>query len=457
MWLLVTSLVAISGCTAVGGAPDPSGFFLGGGQSGRPPDRPRAAPQSGGDHLGTSDLRSLYEAIVDVYVDPVDPRLLIAGALRGARQASTEAGLLPMETAVLDTAVVRSTPDPDVAWAEWVQAYGAFQRKLLNRVNVSGVGQGAARGMLDALGDPNTSFLSRQEFDSQQVSDYVGVGVVLAPTGQRGSPVVREVTQGSPAEAAGLRVGDVILAIGTKSTEAMALSEAVDAIRGAAGTQLNLTVRSPNSSVSRQVEVRRGVVRATGVGAEVRNGVTYIRVRTLQEGAAGGIRAAVSQSSAATRGWILDLRGNDRGGLVEAVNVASLFLGEQTIALQEDRARRRAAIRGAGRPLSPQAPMVVLVDEGTGGASEVLAAALRDHGIAKVVGTWTAGKAAQITQFPLADGSVAQITSYRLLSPSGEQLHRVGVSPTDVVPAAIEDWVAGRDVQLERAMALLGG
>ena len=456
--IIASACVLVSGCTSVDGGTDLSGVgSVGGGQSGSNlPDRPRPSPQSGGDYLTSADLRSLYEAIMDVYVDPVDPRVLITGALRGAHRGSAEAGLFPMESAVFDTAGVRTSPDPEVAWAEWMQIYGAFQRKLLNRVAVTGVGQGAARGMLDALADPNTSFLGRRELESLQVADYVGVGVVLAPTGERGPPVVREVTAASPAEAAGLKVGDVIREVDGKSTVGMTLSESVDAIRGAAGTQVGLNVRSPGSASGRQVDVRRGVVRATAANADLRNGINYVRIRTLQDGASSGIRAALAQSPPDTRGWVLDLRGNDRGSLQEAVNVASLFVGEQIVALQEDRSRRRAPVRGVGRPLSPQPPTVILVDEGTGGAAEVLAAALRDHGVGPVVGTRTAGKAAQTTRLPLPDGSEAQITSYRLLSPSGDQIHRVGLAPTDLVPATAEDWIEGRDVQVERAMALLG-
>lgn len=405
--------------------------------------------------LGTADLHALYQAIVDVYVDPVDPPKLISGALRGAHQASLDAGLLPIESAVFDTANVRPATNPDVAWSQWAEIYDDFMRKLVPRVNVGGVGQGAAQGMLDSLADPNSMYFKRQAFEAQQLADYVGVGIVLAPTGERGSPVVREVTAGSPGETAGLKVGDVIMSVAGRSTDSMTLAESVEAVRGAEGTQVVVNVRSPQGT-TREVDVRRGVVRANAVNAEVRSGVTYIRVRALQDGTAAAVRTALLQDTTPTRGWVLDLRGNDRGTLQEAVNVASLFVGDQIIAIQEDRSRRRAPIRGAGRPVSPLLPVVLVVDEGTGGSAEVVAAALRDLGIARVVGTKTAGKAARTQQLPLPDGSVAQITSHRLLSPSGGPMHRVGLNPDEPVDATVEDWVSGRDVQLEHAMARVG-
>ena len=203
--------------------------------------------------------------------------------------------------------------------------------------------------------------------------------------------------------------------------------------------------------------MRRGVVRAVAVNSDARGGVDYIRVRAIQDGTSAAVRSVLTQSPPGTRGWVLDLRGDDRGSLQEAINVASFFIGNDVAAVQEDRAGRRAAIRGAGQPLNTLLPTVILVDEGTGGAAEVLAAALRDHAAARVVGTRTAGKAARTTQVPLSDGSVAQITSHRLLSPSGDPLHRIGLTPDETVPASAADWVAGRDVQLERALARLGG
>ena len=457
---VIVGIVLLSaGCTSVGGAPDFSGAFgqVGGGGGGGSdlPQRPRPSPQSGGDVLGTSDLHALYQAIVDVYVDPVEPPKLISGALRGAHQASLEAGLLPIESAVFDTANVRSVTNPDVAWNQWAEIYDGFMRKLVPRVNISGIGQGAAQGMLDSLGDPNSTYFKRQAFEAQQLSDYVGVGVVLAPTGERGAPVVREVTAGSPAETAGLKVGDVILSVAGRSTETSTLGESVDAVRGAEGTQVAMSVRSPQGT-TRELEVRRGVVRANAVNADIRSGVTYIRVRALQDGTAAAVRTVLLLNTNPTRGWVIDLRGNDRGSLQEAVNVASLFVGDQIVAIQEDKARRRAPIRGVGRPISPLLPVVVIVDEGTGGSAEVLAAALKDLGIAYVVGTKTAGKAARTQQIPLPDGSVAQITSHHLLGPSGGQLHRQGLTPDEAVEATVQDWVSGRDVQLERAMARVG-
>ncbi|MSQ24069.1 MAG: PDZ domain-containing protein [Chloroflexi bacterium] len=453
--ILAALLALTTGCTSVGGAPD---FGVGGssgsGGSGLP-SRPRAAPQSGGDLLASADLHTLYQALIDSYVDPVDPGLLINGAVRGTHQASVQAGLLPMESGIFDTATLRLSSDADGAWNQWSQIYNTFLRKLLNRIDVRGIGQGAAKGMLDALHDPNTTFMTRGDLQALQISDYVGVGVVLAPTGARGSPVVREVTPGSPADSSGLGVGDLILAVGGKTTDSLTLSETVDAIRGTAGTEVALTIRSPRS-VAREVSVRRGVVRSASVNTDLRSGVGYVRVRALQEGTSAAVRTALVQAPSGTRGWVLDLRGNDKGSLQEAVNVASLFVGDGVVAFQEDRTNRRAAIRGAGRPLNGLAPTVVLVDEGTGGAAEVLTAALRDNGVATVVGSQTAGRAARTMQVPLSDGSVAQITSQRLVSPSGQPLNRIGLKPEDLIIATADDWISGHDVQLDRALAKVG-
>src|SRR5206468_1949215 len=160
----------------------------------------------------------------------------------------------------------------------------------------------------------NTTYTKRADAGTEQLSDYVGVGIVLAPTGEHTPPVVREVTPGSPAEVAGLKIGDVVAAIGGRSTQGLTLSESVDAIRGADGTEVAMTVRAPDGS-TRETTVRRGVVRSNTVNVDTRNGVTYVRMRGMQEGAAAAVRQALVQSAAGTRGWVLDLRGNDRGSL----------------------------------------------------------------------------------------------------------------------------------------------
>jgi carboxyl-terminal processing protease len=141
--------------------------------------------------------------------------------------------------------------------------------------------------------------------------------------------------------------------------------------------------------------------------------------------------------------------------LQEAINLASLFVGQRTIAFQEDRSRRRAPIPGTSRSLSGLLPTVVLVDGATGWGAEIFAAALHDYSLATILGVRTSGKAGLATTLELPDGSIAQITSQRVVSPSGAALHRTGLLPDELVESQPAQWAQGQDPELEAALALL--
>lgn len=451
--------MVIVGCTMTGGAPDLSGL-LGpqlGDSSGAPPaQQRRTRTQPAPEALSAPELYGLYQAILDTYVDRVEPAVLVTGALGGAHQGSVEGGLLPVESAIFDTAPLRFSGDRNQDWRQLANPYDAFLRKLRPRFDVSPIGRAAARGMLEALADPNAVYLPQTAAQAQRTSQYAGIGVVLAGSLFEGHPVVREVVPGGPAERAGIRVGDAILAVGNRATESMTLGASVAAIRGAEGTTVPLTLRRPGEQASHEVQVQRGMVQLSPLAMEVRAGIGYLRLRAFEDGISEAARRALMESaSAGVHGWVIDLRGADGGSFQEAVNLASFFVGPQTITLQEDRQRRRTPVPGDTIPMDASLPAALIVDETTGGAAEVFAAALHDYKAAVVVGERTAGKAALTTAFALSDGSVAQITSQRLLSPSGVQLHRVGLSPDEVVIEHMEDWVAGRDPQLDRAIAAL--
>ncbi len=447
------------GCTMAGGAPDLSGLVGSdyGGSPGALSSQPtRTQVRTGADLLSTAELGRLYETILDTYVDPVQPSVLLTGALEGAHQGAVESGMLPIESAILDTAPLQFSGDRERDWGQMARVYDSFLKKLGPRSDVAPIGRAAVRGMLDALADPNVSYVPRTSAQAQRSSQYAGIGVVLAASLFEGHPVVREVVAGSPAERAGVRVGDLILTADNRPTESMTLGAAVAAIRGPNGTTVPLTLRSAGETGSHQVQVQRALVQLPHFTSEMRDGMGYLRLRAFEDGISDQVRRGLLDSKAAGgRGWIIDLRGTDGGSFQEAVNVAALFVGARTIILQEDRLHRRTPVVGSVQPLNEPLPTAVIVDATTGGAAEILAAALQDHKAAIAVGQRTAGKAAVTSSVALSDGSVAQITSERLLSPSGGQIHRVGLSPDQVVTEQVEDWVAGRDPQLERAIAFL--
>jgi carboxyl-terminal processing protease len=291
---------------------------------------------------------------------------------------------------------------------------------------------------------------------AQERRSYAGIGVSLTLDGDRGPPIVREVFPSSPAATAGVRVGDTILAIDDRPTERMTLGEAVQAIRGVEGTSVVLQLRAPNDSRAGDVRVRRASLELPLVQTERKGQAEYIRVRSFQDGVTDLIRADLDQSAGdGASAWIIDLRGNSGGNLLEVARTASLFVGDAIIGVRVGRAQERVAIRGTGAPVAPRLPVLVLVDRDTGSGAELLASALREKDVARLLGTRTSGRVGVASVVPLPNGAVAQITSQRMLSAAGERLDGVGVEPDVVVETSVADWMQGRDPQLERALAQL--
>jgi len=461
---LVLLIGLLAGCTSVGGgAPDaPRLGRRGGSQASRErtptpvPGNAPAAAAAASTPLSAEDLGQLYQLVIETYVDRVDHTILIDGAIAGIHQGAVTGGLLPVEAAVVETTELRISRDPERDWLQFERAYDTFTSKLVRRVSVDDLGEAAAQGMLAALGDPQTRYVDRGTVAAQEQRSYAGIGVSLTLPGDRGAPIVREVFPGSPAETAGVRVGDAILGVDDRPTERMTLAETVQAIRGVEGTAVALQLRAPNDSRSGNVRVTRASLELPLVQTERKDQVQYIRVRSFQEGATDLVRSALAQSARdGARAWILDLRGNSGGNLQEVSNTAALFVGDEIIGVRVGRAQERAAIRGTGAPVVPRLPGLVLVDHDTGSGAELLAAALRDREVGRLLGTRTAGRVGVASVVPLPNGAVAQITAQRMLSASGARLDGVGVEPDDFVESGVADWIEGRDPQLERALAQL--
>lgn len=460
---LVLVASGLAGCTSVGGAPDFSGLLGGstqrpdGGSSAADPAFPRTAPEQPEEVLGPSELRAIYQAIIETYVDQVDHSVLLEGAVRGAHEGAVEAGLYPLDSVALETVGIRTSPDPARDWEQFAIRYDAFLNGLFGRARVAEVGKGVARGMLKALDDPNTTYLDRRIVEAAQSAGYVGIGVVLSAPDRRGSPIVREVFPGGPAERSGLRAGDAIHAIDGRPTDSITLSQVVQEIGGLEGTTVALSVRRVDDG-DREVAIPRAAVRAPPVQAETRDGLAYVRIRSFPEGVADSVRGALAQSLAqGTRGWLIDLRGSSSPVVPEVLDVASIFVGGDVIGFQVDRSQRRLPIQGRGRILDPRPTMLVLVDQDTSGGAEVLAAALKEGAAARLLGTPTAGRVGISRVIQLPDGSAVQITTQRILTPSGEPLQGVGLSPHEPVESTVDDWRQGRDPQLDAALAYFHG
>jgi carboxyl-terminal processing protease len=330
---------------------------------------------------------------------------------------------------------------------------------------------GAARGMLGALDDPYSRFMDPRAFKEFQESNFAGqfTGIGIIMDLKDGQVIVVSPIPGTPAARAGLLAGDRIRQIDGRPTREMALQRAVSLIRGPRGTVVRLVVARGAQVLD--VAITRDVIQAPSVsGDEVLDpplrdrlralNLAYIRIVTFDERTGDEFTRAVTAVLARpARGLILDLRSNG-GGLVEsAVRVANEFVPRGPIVSTVDRDGRRSTEQADGTARL-HLPVVVLVNEFTASASEIVAGALQDDHLATLVGIQTFGKGVVQTVFPLPGGSGAAITTYKYLTPSGRSIHKVGLTP-DVTAGAklegkpVEEIRRIQEQQLGRAIEVL--
>jgi carboxyl-terminal processing protease len=330
---------------------------------------------------------------------------------------------------------------------------------------------GASRGMVDALGDTgHSTFLDPEEaklFEQATQGEFVGIGVQLDFSS--GRPVIVSAIDGSPAAAAGLRARDVIAEINGESTEGMSGSQASELLRGDAGTKVELTIERPSDGTSFTRTITRQKITIKPVTwAMLPDNVGLIRVSEFSTGATDGVKNALSalKGEGATS-LILDLRDNPGGLVNEAIGVASQFMEEGTPIYQyQERDQKPRPVRTVGPGLGTDLPMVVLVNQGSASAAEIVAAGLRDNGRAKLYGERTFGTGTVLTPFPLDDGSVVVLGIGLWLTPDGQQIWHKGVEPDVTVDLSADadplrpvddhritaaDFGQSRDVQLKDA------
>ncbi|MEX0887888.1 MAG: S41 family peptidase [Patescibacteria group bacterium] len=317
---------------------------------------------------------------------------------------------------------------------------------------------GAISGLVKALGDPYTAFLSPEEnaaFNDSLKGTYEGIGAELGL--REDQLIIVAPLDGSPAEGEGVRAGDKILEINGESTAGTSVTEAVTKIRGEAGTVVELTLQR-GSDPSFKVSITRARITVKSVNFEDKgNGIYYLEVTRFGETTNDEWDEAVAKVKN-PKGIVLDLRSNPGGYLSAAVYLASEFLNSGTVVLQEDADGNRSPLTvqsTAGDHAFAGVPVVVLIDEGSASASEILAAALAERADAQLVGQKSFGKGTVQDAVDLDDGSGLHLTIAKWLTPNGTWVHDKGLEPDFKVELTDEDINAGRDPQLDKALDLL--
>jgi carboxyl-terminal processing protease len=322
----------------------------------------------------------------------------------------------------------------------------------------------AIRGMLGALEDPYTRFLdpaAYKQMREENEGNFVGIGAQL-DVNKSQQVYIKEPLPDSPAIKAGVKAGDIILKVDDKPVAGLGIEQVVQRIRGTEGTKVKLTLlRGPQKKVVDITIVRRLVefrmVRSKML--DKKDGIGYIRLLGFNEHSDAQFdRALTDLEKQNMKGLVFDLRQNPGGLLQVAIQIGSRFIDKGPIVIIQERSGRRTSLDvDPSRRNHRQYPLIVLVDQQSASASEIVSGAIQDNNAGTLVGTRTFGKARVQTIHPLLDGSAVAITTAKYLTPKGRDINKVGVQP-DVVVEGSETAELGdpaTDPQLAKAISLM--
>lgn len=323
--------------------------------------------------------------------------------------------------------------------------------------------QGAIDGLVGAYDDPYTVYLPPAEseaFADDISGEFSGVGMEVGI--REGLVTIISPLPETPAEQAGLLAGDVIIEIDDVSAEGMRIDEAVKLIRGEKGSVVELTIFRVGEGEFLEIPVTRDTIAIPTVRTEQIEDVFVISIYSFNAIAEQQVREALAElaETDATK-LVLDVRGNPGGFLESAVAISSLFVPSGKVIVQESFVdeTKNDIFRSRGRQVGVFTPdnLVVLVDGGSASASEILAGALKDHGIATVIGAQTFGKGSVQELVALADGSALKVTIARWLTPNGTSISNGGLTPDIVISRSAEERMADVDPQKDAAVRHLQG
>lgn len=361
------------------------------------------------------------------------PRLF-ASALRAAALVGTIA-VVPATTAALAQVDTGAYRELDV----FMDIYNRVKADYVDKVDDKTLMKGAIQGMLASL-DPHSSYVDALAFDNMRIAtegNYGGLGLTVSM--EDGAVKVIAPTEDSPAFRAGIKSGDYITHINGTLIYGQSLDEAVEGMRGPAGSKVSITLVRPGRDKPLDVTLVREVIVQKPVKWEVKNGIGIININTFSANTGADTRGAImaieKSLGKAPLGYVVDLRDNGGGLLTQAIEVSDVFLDHGEIVSQRGRAKtdieRYYAKSG---DLAKGLPVIVLTNPGTASASEIVAGALQDHHRALVMGTRSFGKGSVQTLLPLSEKTALRLTTARYYTPSGRSVQEGGIEPDIAVP-----------------------
>lgn len=351
------------------------------------------------------------------------------------------------------------TVDYNLLW----QALEVLNTKFIDKpVDQKKILYGAIAGAVSAAGDPYTSFFDPQQykdFKTELGGTFDGIGAEVGL--KDGSIVIIAPLDESPAVKAGVQAGDILLKINNEPVEGLTLEQAVTRIRGPKGTSVVLTIFRQKTSQQLEFKIVRQTIDVKSVKYEIKNvngkNISYISIQRFGDDTSTRFKEAVSQArSNNVSGIVLDLR-NDPGGYLDtSVEIASYWVEPGKTVVSEERSDGTTFNYSArGNNSLSAIPTVVLINAGSASASEILAGALRDYGFAQLVGVKSFGKGSVQELVDLPENTAIKVTIAKWLTPKGTNINKNGLEPDIKVERTQEQFDAGQDPQLDKALELL--
>jgi carboxyl-terminal processing protease len=325
------------------------------------------------------------------------------------------------------------------------QAWNTVQENFVDQTALDAqvMTYGAIRGMVQALGDEgHTSFLTPEERERQETElagTFSGIGATLGVRDQL--PVIVAPFDGSPADQAGVKAGDIILQVDGEDVTSLPLNEIVALIRGEEGTEVTLSLLRPDETRSLEVTITRGEIKVPAASWAMipDTSVALIRLSQFTANAQTDVVSSlVAAEEAGATALIVDVRNNPGGLLTQAVGVTSQFLTEGNVLLEEDADGNRTAYAVEEGGVGTELPVLVLINSGSASSSEIFAGALQDYDRAELVGQTTFGTGTVLQPYTLGDGSVLLLGTRQWLTPEGRLIRKQGIAPDYEVELPIE-------------------
>ena len=349
---------------------------------------------------------------------------------------------------------------------QFVDIYKRIKEQYVDEVNDDELFKNAIQGMVNGL-DPHSDFLSKDDFDELKIGTtgrFGGLGIEISQE-ERYIKVISPIDD-TPAMRAGIIAGDMIIKVDDKDLKDVPINDAVKLMRGEPGTSVEITILRKNENKPIVLEIQREIIISKGIKTKIFDkNIGYIRLSNFQSNSTSDLQTAFyklnKQANNDLRGLIVDLRNNPGGVLGAAVGITDLFLQSGKIVETKGRSSNsELKYEATARDISNGMSLVILINEGSASASEIVAGALQDNKRATILGTKSYGKASVQTIQELSDGSALKLTTAKYYTPLGKDIHENGIMPDVVVELSESDKVSlpkpyDKDKQLFEAIKIL--